>query len=252
MFERSENENRINPHHKESNNEIATRSDIIYLHTIIATTILAPKLCLFKPSYSTKLCSDPDYVCIKTKNGDTWNKLFPNASEQNLLRRLNRINIELHPGVVLAIPNNLGQLDITHFSPFAARIDPQYRTTIVLDLNDQAFAAYDTSGSLLRWGPISAGNDWCPDVHRGCHTPQGVYTVNSKGGPGCISSKYPIPRGGAPMPYCMYFRGGYALHGSFLPGYNASHGCVRLFYDDAQWLNQQFVEVGRTKVIVRS
>ncbi|MCX7124554.1 MAG: L,D-transpeptidase, partial [Gammaproteobacteria bacterium] len=41
----------------------------------------------------------------------------------------------------------------------------------------------------------------------------------------------------------------FALHGSTLPGYNASHGCVRLFFDDAKWLNQDFLNIG-TRVTV--
>ena len=52
------------------------------------------------------------------------------------------------------------------------------------------------------------------------------------------------------MPYCMFFKGGFAMHGSSgVPGYNASHGCVRLFVDDAQWLNQDFADIG-TQVII--
>ncbi len=51
------------------------------------------------------------------------------------------------------------------------------------------------------------------------------------------------------MPYCMHFSGGYALHGSpTVPGYNASHGCVRLFTEDAKWLNQHFVDIGSTVI----
>ncbi len=61
------------------------------------------------------------------------------------------------------------------------------------------------------------------------------------------------------MPYCMYFHKGFALHGSDdIPGYRASHGCVRMFIEDAKWLNQEFVEVGNdktqligTKVVIR-
>jgi lipoprotein-anchoring transpeptidase ErfK/SrfK len=49
----------------------------------------------------------------------------------------------------------------------------------------------------------------------------------------------------------MFFHGGYALHGSNdVPGYNASHGCVRLVTEDAKWLNTQFVNVG-TRVIIK-
>ena len=75
----------------------------------------------------------------------------------------------------------------------------------------------------------------------------------------CKSDVYPVGRGGAPMPYCMYFHKGFALHGSDdIPGYRASHGCVRMFTRDAKWLNEEFVEISNdennhrgTKVIVR-
>ncbi len=33
---------------------------------------------------------------------------------------------------------------------------------------------------------------------------------------------------GAPMPYFLRFHGGYGLHAGFLPGFAASHGCVRM------------------------
>jgi len=33
---------------------------------------------------------------------------------------------------------------------------------------------------------------------------------------------------GAPMPYFLRFHGGYGLHAGFLPGFPASHGCVRM------------------------
>lgn len=46
------------------------------------------------------------------------------------------------------------------------------------------------------------------------------------------------------MPYCMFFHGGYALHASpVVPGHHDSHGCVRLFLEDAKWLNEEFIEL---------
>jgi len=42
----------------------------------------------------------------------------------------------------------------------------------------------------------------------------------------------PIPPGcefvGAPMPFFMRFYAGYGMHEGFIPGYAASHGCIRL------------------------
>jgi L,D-transpeptidase ErfK/SrfK len=226
----------------------------IVVALLIALWILAKPALASSKYYNKKLCSQRGYTCIKIKRGYTWDKLFPDPRKQEIIKKINRMNVELTPGMILALPNNLEQLDPLLFAPFPIRITPFDRSVIIVDLDDQAFAAYDTFGSLVYWGPISAGQDWCPDIERGCNTPTGKYYIQSKGGPGCISSKYPIPDGGAPMPYCMFFHGGYALHASpSVPGYNASHGCVRLFYEDAEWLNKKFIETGekKTEVIVR-
>lgn len=118
-----------------------------------------------------------------------------------------------------------------------------------MDLHRDTWSAYDDSGELVRSGPVSGGKNYCPDIHRGCRTVTGTFTIYSKQGAGCRSTRFPVGRGGAPMPYCMFFHGGYALHGSYeVPGYNASHGCVRMHPEDAMWLNEDFVEVGRTRV----
>lgn len=115
-----------------------------------------------------------------------------------------------------------------------------------------AWAAYDSGGRLVRTGRASGGKGYCPDIHRGCHTPRGVFTVHSKGGPGCKSTRYPVGRGGAPMPYCMFFSKYYAVHGSNdVPNYNASHGCIRVTPSEASWLSHNFMTIG-TKVIVTS
>jgi lipoprotein-anchoring transpeptidase ErfK/SrfK len=56
-----------------------------------------------------------------------------------------------------------------------------------------------------------------------------------------------VPRGGrfvpAPMHYFMRFEGGNGMHAGFLPGYAASHGCVRMPRDRAS-LFYQNVEIG--------
>jgi L,D-transpeptidase ErfK/SrfK len=202
--------------------------------------------------YSRQLCSNSEYTCINVKRHDSWNKLFPNPTQQYIIKKINRMNIELEPGLILAIPKNLREDDSLAFAPFPTHITPLDRTVIMVDLKNQAFGAYDASGVLVHWGPISGGQDYCPDIGRPCHTPTGIFYIKYKEGHDCFSSKFPIPDGGAPMPYCMYFYGGYAMHGCVLPGYNASHGCIRMFTEDAEWLNKSFVEFGAktTEVIV--
>jgi len=113
------------------------------------------------------------------------------------------------------------------------------------------WAAYDSRGNLVKSGRASGGRHYCPDVKRACRTPRGYFSVFKKGSAACRSSKYPLPRGGAPMPYCMFFRGGYAIHGSpNVPNYNASHGCIRVLPSAARWLHRNFIRIG-TRVIVR-
>lgn len=133
--------------------------------------------------------------------------------------------------------------------PFPAKIGST--NIIKVDLGKLAWGAYNDQGDLVKWGPASGGKNYCPDIHRGCKTITGTYTIYKKQGPSCKSSRFPVKtHGGAPMPYCMHFKGGYALHGGNVPNYNASHGCVRLLFQDAQWLNQNFVRVGSTRVSI--
>ena len=122
---------------------------------------------------------------------------------------------------------------------------------ILIDPNVHAWGAYNSSGQLVYAGLATAGSNWCPDIGRPCRTKSGSFRVNSLGSPSCKSSIYPLPRGGAPMPYCMFFNHNQGLHGSYevVEG-NVSHGCVRMRVGDAEWLRYNFANVG-TKVIVR-
>jgi lipoprotein-anchoring transpeptidase ErfK/SrfK len=126
-----------------------------------------------------------------------------------------------------------------------------YANTFVFNPKNHSWKAIDNNGSVVRTGRASGGKGYCSDIHRSCRTPVGSYTVWSKGSSSCKSSRYPLPNGGAPMPYCMFFSKYYAIHGSDdVPNYNASHGCIRVTRGDAAWLSHNFVHVG-TQVIVK-
>jgi peptidoglycan hydrolase-like protein with peptidoglycan-binding domain len=75
-------------------------------------------------------------------------------------------------------------------------------------------------------------------------TPVGNFAVGRK-----IDAPEVAPLGTLYRP--MYFKGGFAVHGSTsVPGYPASHGCVRTSYTDQDWLFPQ-VPTG-TRVVVTS
>jgi L,D-transpeptidase ErfK/SrfK len=197
-----------------------------------------------------RLCHTSGYTCYQVRRGDTWERLFSDSREQDIVMRVNRMGIRLHPGMILAIPKNLDYGSVNDYAPFPREISAPGENIIMVSLHNQAWAAYDSGGSMVRWGPASSAIGYCPDEGRSCHTVTGHFAIYMKEGHGCVSRKFPIGRGGAPMPYCMYFHGGFALHGSYeVPGYNASHGCVRIYPSDAEWLNEEFTTLG-TPVIV--
>lgn len=134
---------------------------------------------------------------------------------------------------------------------FPSRISSPGGRLFIFSPRMLAWAAYSPDGQLVRTGRASGGSGWCSDIGRSCRTPQGSFRIHSLGSAGCRSTIYPKPRGGAPMPYCMFFSKYYGVHGSYdVPNYNASHGCVRVTPSDAAWLRFNFMTVG-TRVVVK-
>jgi lipoprotein-anchoring transpeptidase ErfK/SrfK len=208
--------------------------------TLFSLSFLCPSL---YAQYSDILCKSEPYECYKVKKGDSWESLFPDDEHRLFVKKINRMNVQVQPGMTIAIPKDkdIEPAEYLGYCPLPLQIQATGEEIIKVDLSDFAWAAYNSDGSLVKWGPISGGKS------KGTIT--GTYTFYRKQGEGCVSSKYPKPRGGAPMPFCMHFKGGYAMHGSpTVPGYHASHGCVRMFTDDARWLNHDFVDTGSTKV----
>lgn len=110
---------------------------------------------------------------------------------------------------------------------------------IVVSLADQRLYAYHGQ-QLVAWSNISSGKP-------GHETPTGDYTVSEKD-VDHHSSLYD----NAPMPYFMRLTDeGVGLHAGQLPGYPASHGCVRLPLRMARDLYQE-VEPGTPVEIVDS
>lgn len=209
--------------------------------------------------YGTALCGYPQYTCIKVVSGQTWENLFPNPVQRDIVQRINRTYNTLWAGKEIAVPKNLEHLTLLDVAPFPVKLEGENEKQIIVDQEKLAWAAYDAEGNLVLWGPISSGRDKCSDSNKSCRTLTGIFRVFSKENVKCTSDVFPIGKGGAKMPYCMYFHKGFALHGSDdIPGVRASHGCVRMFIADAQWLNQNFVELSSernkfmgTKVTVR-
>ncbi|KTD21124.1 L,D-transpeptidase [Legionella londiniensis] len=212
--------------------------------------------------FGETLCNEPDYFCIKVRSGESWESLFPNLEERDIVRRINRMNIRLRPGMKIAIPKNIDRLTIYDVSPFPRYIESDGEKTIFVSQKKLAWGAYDENGELIWWGPLSSGSGRCSSRDGYCKTPSGSFRIIRKQDIDCISTAFPRRadgnHGGAEMPYCMHFFRGFALHGSsVVPGYRASHGCVRMFIEDARWLNEEFIDLPEggmkgTRVIIDS
>jgi hypothetical protein len=94
----------------------------------------------------------------------------------------------------------------------------------VVSLRDQRVTVYDANGWILR-APVSSGT-------KGRETPAGIFAVIQK-----EVEHYSNLYDDAFMPHMQRITwSGIALHGGPLPGYAASHGCIRLPYDFAAQL----------------
>jgi len=117
------------------------------------------------------------------------------------------------------------------------------KPTVKISLGEQRAYFYQ-SGQLVGISQLSTGRE-------GLNTPSGHFSIVQKD-LNHVSSKYgdyvddadnvvkanvelgkdPKPPGthfkGAPMPYFMRIVGGVGMHAGYLPGYPASHGCIRM------------------------
>src|SRR5215471_10591096 len=94
----------------------------------------------------------------------------------------------------------------------------------IVSLHSQGITVYDTAGWIMR-APVSSGQS-------GRETPAGVFSVLQKD-----VDHHSNLYDDAWMPHMHRLTwSGIALHGGPLPGYAASHGCVRLPYDFASRL----------------
>src|SRR5690606_27791613 len=95
---------------------------------------------------------------------------------------------------------------------------------LVVSLKKQTVSIYDGTKKIAT-SPISSGM-------RGHETPTGIFSLLEK-----HRHHYSNLYGGAPMPFMQRVTtSGVALHAGELPGYPASHGCIRLPYGFARRL----------------
>ena len=119
--------------------------------------------------------------------------------------------------VIVALVIFLGVLSAPSY---AARIEAR------IDLSQQKMRVYQ-NGVVRHVWPISSGR-------KGYRTPTGNYRPTRM-----YKEYYSKKYYNSPMPYSIFFRGGYAIHGTNAVkhlGRPASHGCIRLHSKNARTL----------------
>ncbi|MCI0491248.1 MAG: L,D-transpeptidase [Blastocatellia bacterium] len=148
------------------------------------------------------------------------------GEQRSLILKVNRIDIKhLRKGDTLFIPDETD--DPLVLAPFPLELEQVRDIPKILFVSRrvQAFGAYE-SGKLVRWGPTSTGKKSTPTPARLYHTNWKAKLTRST-----VDSSWILP-------WCFNLDNseGISFHQYDLPGYPASHGCVRLLEEDAEWI----------------
>jgi hypothetical protein len=109
----------------------------------------------------------------------------------------------------------------------------------IVSLSNQRVTIYDADSWILR-APVSSGQT-------GYETPAGIYSIIQK-----QEEHYSNLYDDASMPFMQRITwSGIALHAGPLPGYPASHGCVRMPYEFAQRLFDM-TKIGMRVIVARN
>lgn len=169
----------------------------------------------------------PVTVNYKAYSKDSAAELsIDDSMHRQILCMLNRVDVNyLNKVDTLIVPDTFVN-DLFSYSPFPVR----YKTLkpvnkmILYSQAIQAFAAYE-NGKLVKWGPISTGKKTTP-------TPSRLYFTNWR-------AKETVSTVDDEWIMQWYFnlgnKEGVSMHLYEMPGYPASHACVRLLKPDAVW-----------------
>lgn len=182
---------------------------------------------------------------------DTFKTRF-SKEQQEIIFALNRMDgWRLKEGKELVIPDTLTD-DLMDYSPFPRKLEilDSLPKAVLISRRVQAVALYE-NGKMINWGPASTGK-------KSTQTPAGLYYGNYK-----AKRKVSTIDKDWIMPYYFNYMNyeGIGTHKYSLPGYPASHGCVRLREQEAisiynwadQWKlndNQQVIQKNGTPFMV--
>lgn len=169
------------------------------------------------------------YIAWPIKTSDSLKKVFQSLSErdQKTLFALNRVDKAHIQGIdTIVVPTTFKE-DLLSYSPFPAEVLNlgQVDKFVLFSYPIQAYAVYE-NGKLIKWGPTNMGK-------KSTKTPLGLFFTNWKGKEikSSVNKSWILK-----WNFNISNLGGIGWHQYALPGYPASHSCLRLLADDAKWL----------------
>lgn len=179
-----------------------------------------------EPAWHPYRVRSADIRAAEAGHVSIYQHLFHEAA--STVARFNRLDPRfVYAGMRLRVPELPAGTDYVPLPAQYPRAAADERSILIV-LDRQFLGVYER-GRLVASYPVSSGRDDHP-------TPPGTYRVTRMDADH-HSSVYPEPNGGWPMPWAMRFRSSeYWIHGGELVGHPASHGCVRMFPEDAQRL----------------
>lgn len=158
-----------------------------------------------------------------------WKDLMTkyNSKEFGNILALNRIDFAHRYAVTSLVVPRDSWSSFLQLAPFPIQVESliDIEKIVVFSYRLHAFAVYD-HGTLLRWGPTSMGKKSTP-------SPTGLFSVNWKKK---LAISTVDPSWKLPWNVNIHNTMGIGWHQYALPGYHASHGCLRLLMEDAEWL----------------
>ena len=171
-------------------------------------------------TFSNWVLKDSDSVLKKFRETFT-------AQQLQTIVALNRVDkSNFHTMDTLVIPDKFDD-DFLAYSPFPYSIDEakDINKLAIFSYAIQAYGLYE-NGELIKWGPSSMGSEKNK-------TPEGLYFTNWKGEEtvSTFDDEWVLR-----WNFNLDNEKGIAWHQYSLPGYPASHSCLRLLEEDAKWM----------------
>lgn len=188
------------------------------------------------------------YHAYPIKGVDTAIKAFRKdytAEQRWMILALNRLDGgTIGRADTLIIPDTLLP-DLSYYSPFPAEV-PMLKDVnkfVIFSYSIQAFAAYE-KGKRVYWGPTSMGSKIHP-------TPTGLHFANWKAKEtiSTVNDEWKLK-----WNFNIANKEGVGWHQYSMPGYPASHSCLRMLAEQAQWMYgwaEQWIVQGTSTVLAQ-